>query len=64
MTFRLNNKRRSAANCAHDSQVTIEIAGMSRSVCEACGRVSVSYVDTHFTPERIQEMAGKSQAKV
>lgn len=27
----------------------MEIAGMSRSVCESCGRVSVGYVENHIS---------------
>ena len=26
----------------------IEVAGMSREVCETCGRVSLGYVEDHF----------------
>lgn len=29
----------------------IELAGMSREVCASCGRVSVGYVEEHFSPE-------------
>ncbi len=26
----------------------IEVAGMSREVCESCGRVSLGYVEDHY----------------
>lgn len=32
----------------------IEIAGMSREVCENCGRVSVGYVEEHYTEQGAQ----------
>ncbi|HEU4894495.1 MAG TPA: hypothetical protein VFT85_01555 [Acidimicrobiia bacterium] len=38
----------------------IEIAGMSREVCELCGKITVSYVEDHFNPERVQELAERS----
>jgi hypothetical protein len=40
--------------CSHKSEMRMEIAGMSRSVCESCGRVSVTYIDDHLrrTPSR------------
>lgn len=50
-------KRRPTTACEHTDQVTFEIAGMSRSVCEDCGKVSVGYVEDHFSPERIYEVA-------
>lgn len=48
--------RRSTATCEHVHQVSFEIAGMSRSVCENCGKVSVRYIENHFSPERIYEV--------
>lgn len=33
---------------------------MSREFCEACGKVTVSYVEEHYNPERVQEVATKS----
>lgn len=62
MTFKLTGKKRPMATCTHESEMKIEVAGMSRSVCESCGRVSVAYVDSHFTPERVQELTGKSKS--
>lgn len=40
-------RSRITANCKHESTVRIEVAGMSREVCEACGRVSLGYVENH-----------------
>jgi hypothetical protein len=34
--------------CTHEKQMRIEVAGMSREVCESCGRVSVGFVDDHL----------------
>lgn len=34
--------------CPHTSELRMEIAGMSRTVCEKCGRVSVAYLDDHL----------------
>lgn len=48
MTLNFMAKRRMTAGCAHDHQMRIEVAGMSREVCESCGRVSVAYVGDHF----------------
>lgn len=45
------NKR---SDCTHQFQMRIEIAGMSREVCESCGKVSVGYVQSHISPERAQ----------
>lgn len=44
MGFSFSAKQRSAVMCAHSNEITTEIAGLNRSVCEQCGRVSVSYV--------------------
>ena len=59
MTLNFRTKRRSTSTCAHDSQITTEVAGMSRSVCESCGRVSVAYVENHYSPDRVQEMEAR-----
>lgn len=44
MGFTFKTKQRATQTCTHTSEVTIEVAGLSRSVCESCGRVSVGYV--------------------
>ena len=49
MTINFRSKRRVASECAHESQIRTEIAGLSREVCESCGRVSVGYVGNHFS---------------
>lgn len=51
MTLSFLNKR---ADCEHRFQMRIEIAGMSREVCESCGKVSVGYVESHISSERAQ----------
>lgn len=56
MALSFLTNRRSTATCEHAHQVSFEIAGMSRSVCEDCGKVSVGYVEDHFSPERIYEV--------
>jgi hypothetical protein len=49
MTINFRSMRRpTTPPCDHESQIRTEIAGMSRSVCETCGRVSVGYVGNHF----------------
>lgn len=53
MTLSFLNKR---SECAHPVQMRIEIAGMSREVCESCGRVSVGYVESHISPKRAQAL--------
>ncbi len=60
MTLSFLSKRRLTADCTHSNQMRIEIAGMSREVCEACGKVTVSYVEEHYDPERVQEVAARS----
>ena len=60
MTLSFLSKRRFTADCTHSNQMRIEIAGMSREVCEACGKVTVSYVEEHYHPERVQEVTTKS----
>jgi hypothetical protein len=60
MTLNFLSKRRSTTDCAHPVQMKIEIAGMSREVCESCGKVTVTYVDEHFSPQRAQKLADRS----
>jgi hypothetical protein len=48
MTLNFLTKRRMTTECAHEKQMRIEVAGMSREVCESCGRVSVGFVDDHL----------------
>ena len=60
MTLSFLSKRRLNADCSHSNQIRIEIAGMSREFCEACGKVTVSYVEEHYNPERVQEVATMS----
>lgn len=56
MTLNFLAKRRMTAECEHQTQMRIEIAGMSREVCETCGRVSVAYIEDHFHPDRTHEI--------
>jgi hypothetical protein len=48
MTLNFLPRRKMTAECAHERQMRIEVAGMSREVCESCGRVSVAYVADHY----------------
>lgn len=57
MTLNFMSKRRPPGKCGHPAWVRLAIAGMSRSVCESCGKISVGYVEDHFAPERVQEVA-------
>lgn len=57
MTIHFLTKRRATLDCSHETQMTIEIAGLSRGVCETCGKVSVSYVGEHFKSEMAQALA-------
>ena len=52
MELKFMSKRRPATQCKHTSEVRLEIAGLVRSVCETCGRVSVDVVEDRFSPER------------
>lgn len=56
MTIKFLSKHRSTTDCKHESQMRIEVAGMSREVCEACGKVSVGYIENHLRPERAQKL--------
>lgn len=51
MGFSFTTKQRAPVLCGHDSEITLQIAGLSRSVCESCGRVSVSYVRDAYPSE-------------
>ena len=55
MTINFRSIRRSMRDCAHESQIRTEIAGLSREVCESCGRVSVGYVGSHFSYVETEE---------
>lgn len=55
MTINFRSMRRVTPECAHESQIRTEIAGLSREVCESCGRVSVGYVGNHFTYSEAEE---------
>jgi hypothetical protein len=57
MGFGFKTKKRAEETCPHTDQVTIEVAGLSRSVCESCGRVSVVYVGDAYPPDWV-EMEG------
>lgn len=54
MGFGFKTRQRTTETCLHTNQVTIEVAGMSRSVCESCGRVSVGYVGDAYSPEWVE----------
>jgi hypothetical protein len=51
------------ANCRHESTMRIVVAGMSREVCEACGRVSLGYVGDHRRTELIHSGADMSSTR-
>lgn len=55
-------KNRIAASCKHESTVRIEVAGMSREVCEACGRVSLGYVEHHARTRLVHSAMDSSSA--
>lgn len=48
MTINFRSLRRVTPECEHETEIKTEIAGLSRTVCESCGRVSVGYVGNHF----------------
>jgi len=64
MTLNFMAKRRFTSECQHKTQMRIEIAGMSREVCESCGKVSVSFVEDHFKPEHAQRLLKGRSASV
>lgn len=43
--FRVFTKKRAHAACTHDVIVTVRTAGIQRSVCEKCGKVSFRPLD-------------------
>lgn len=47
MALKFLTKRRMTSNCAHESLMRIEVAGMSREVCEECGRVKLGFIEAH-----------------
>ena len=49
MTINFKGRARVNSDCTHDSTMRIEVAGMSREVCEACGRVSLGFVEDHYS---------------
>lgn len=60
MSLNFKARNRLMANCKHESTMRIVVAGMSRDVCEACGRVSLGYVDVHRRTELIHSGAETS----
>lgn len=48
MTMNFKGRARTTTECLHEHQMRIEVAGMSREVCESCGRVSLGYVEDHY----------------
>lgn len=55
MGINFMTKRRPSTQCAHTSEVRLEIAGLVRSVCESCGKVSVDVVEDRFRPEGLHD---------
>jgi hypothetical protein len=62
MTLNFLPRRRLTAECAHERQMRIEVAGMSREVCESCGRVSVAYVGDHFQRDDVAAVSGSDDS--
>jgi hypothetical protein len=62
MSLNFKARSRMAANCRHELSMRIVVAGMSREVCEACGRVSLGYVENHRRTEPIPSEALSSSA--
>jgi hypothetical protein len=60
MSLNLLARSRNADNCKHESAMRIEVAGMSREVCESCGRVSLGYVENHCHKRLAQSAADSS----
>lgn len=56
MTIKFLSRHGPTNQCGHESQMRTEIAGMSREVCESCGKVSVGYVGNHLVHERAEEL--------
>ena len=55
MTINFRNRRRAITDCPHNETVRTETAGMSREVCEACGHVSVGFVEDHLAHIEVQD---------
>ncbi|HEX6221791.1 MAG TPA: hypothetical protein VF115_11915 [Acidimicrobiia bacterium] len=62
MSLSFRSKRRNADKCSHPTQIRLEIAGMSRAVCEDCGRVSVTYIDDHLHRTKQRQPAKETVA--
>jgi hypothetical protein len=60
MSFKLRDKGRTSATCKHESLMRIEVAGMSRDVCESCGRVRIGYVEDHARARAAQRATATS----
>lgn len=56
MTIKFLSKNRPTPNCKHEKQIRTMVAGMSREVCESCGKVSVGYVENHLGAEGSQKL--------
>ena len=56
MTIKFLSKNRPTPNCKHEKQIRTMVAGMSREVCESCGKVSVGYVENHLGSERAEKL--------
>ncbi len=48
MTMNFRTRTRATSRCTHESRMRIEVAGMSREVCETCGKVSLAFVDDTY----------------
>lgn len=62
MTLNFLSKNRVTGHCEHESQIRTEVAGMSREVCESCGKVTVGYIQSHIRPERAQKLEASIRA--
>lgn len=62
MTLKFLSKNKVTGACEHESQIRTEVAGMSREVCESCGKVTVGYIQSHIQPERAQELEASIRA--
>jgi hypothetical protein len=60
MCMRNFRTKRRMSSCSHESLIRIEIAGMSREVCESCGRVAIGYVENHARAKVAQLAAAAS----
>lgn len=49
MTMNFRTRTRTTSRCAHENRMRIEVAGMSREVCETCGKVSLAFVDDTYS---------------